>query len=232
MNLEPNSDPSLTPDANPAGQAAEWHDHEHVADQVQLAAQQLVEQAGSPELAKHAIEVVEKRQTDSSGGDSQQIPPTSPTATFERNDPFLKAIEDFETALETPVMSGEMIDWVTAAQHACEHLGGLLRDEVQRKHADLYSRISREDPELSSRVEKLRAVDEQLSGVDFDKVQFSLAQLLNQAQSAEQDELQVKLPRTEAIKLALAFVISARTQETTIATWYGEAFNRDSGSGD
>ena len=87
MNLELNSDPSLTPDANPAGQAAEWHDHEHVADQVQLAAQQLVEQAGSPELAKHAIEVVEKRQTDSSGGDSQQIPPTSPPATFERNDP-------------------------------------------------------------------------------------------------------------------------------------------------
>ena len=144
----------------------------------------------------------------------------------------MNAIEDLETALETPAMSGQMIDWVSAAQRACEHLGVLLRDEVQRKHADLYSRISKADPELSSRVAKLRAIDEQLLRVDFDKVKLTLDQLFQLAQSAEQDELKVKLPRTEAIKLALAFVISARTQETAIATWFSEAFNRDSGFGD
>ncbi|MEO8498662.1 MAG: hypothetical protein ABI614_26675, partial [Planctomycetota bacterium] len=212
--------------------AAEWHDHEQVADQVQLAAQELVHQAGSPERAKHAIDTGEKHRQDSSSEGSQPIPSTSSPATFERNDSFLKAIEDFETALETPTMSGEMIDWVTAAQHACEHLGGLLHNEVQRQHADLYSRISREDPELASRVEKLRAVDEQLSGVDFDNVKLSLEQLHDRTQSAEQDEAKVELRQADAIKLALAFVISARTQETTIATWYGEAFNRDSGDGD
>ena len=232
MNSEPNSDLSFAPDANPAVPVAEWSDHEHVADQVQLAAQKLVHQAGSSELAKHAIEVVEQRRQDSPGDNGQRIPPASPPTHFERNDPFLKAIEGFETALETPTMAGEMIDWVTGAKRACEQLGVLLCDEVQRKHADLYARISREDPELSSRVAKLRATDEQLSQVEFGKVTLCLEQLLDQAKSAKQDELKVKLPRTEAIRLGLEFVISARTQETAIASWFNEAFNRDSGMGD
>jgi hypothetical protein len=34
----------------------EWDAHEHVATPVQLQAQRLLEQAGSPELAKHAVD--------------------------------------------------------------------------------------------------------------------------------------------------------------------------------
>lgn len=228
MNSEPNPDRAVSSEANSATPSVEGNEHEHVSDQVQLEAQKLVDLAGSPELARKSIEVVEQRRQTSPSDASRRALPT----TVEGNDEFLKALRDFETSLATPVVSGELIDWVTTARLACEHLGVLLLDEVQRTHADLYYRIIAQDPELSSRVEKLRAADEQLSLVDFDNVTVSLSQLFDRAQSAEQDELKVTLRREDVVKQALAFVISARTQETAIGTWFSEAFNRDRGFGD
>ena len=228
MNTEITPDPSLAPDAVPATLTADWHEHEHVSDQVQLEAQKLVDLVGSSELAKNAIDVVGQSQSASPGDSSTPAAPT----TAKRNDQFLKALEDFETSLETPVMAGELTGWVTTVHRAFEHLGVLLRDDVQRDHAALYATISRQDSELSSRVEKLRKTDEQLAIVDFVNVQSGLKQLCDRAESAEQDEAKTTLLRADVLKQALAFVIAARTQETALATWFGEAFNRDSGFGD
>ena len=227
--MNPKTRPSsLSPEAKQATHSADWSEREHVSEQSQVAAQSLVDAAGSPEHAKHAIDVVEQSQSASPDDDSTL---TSPT-TIKRNDPFLKALEDFETSLETPLMSGELTDWVNTVQGACEHLGVLLRGDVPREHAAVYATISREEPELSSQVEKLRATDEQLSLVDFGEVQLSLKRLLDRAQAVEQDEKKASLLCAEVVKQALAFVIGARTQETAIATWFSESFNRDSGFGD
>ena len=43
-------------DAGP-NQTADWAEHEHIAPPVQSQAQRLLYEAGSPELAKHALEV-------------------------------------------------------------------------------------------------------------------------------------------------------------------------------
>jgi hypothetical protein len=202
----------------------EWREHEHISEQAQLAAQNLVDLAGSPELAKNAISVVEQRQAPESNHRA---------TTFARwNDQFVKALEVFETSVERPVMSGDLVDWVIAAKSAGEHLGVLLHGDVQRMHRDLYASILKEDSELSSQVEKLRATDSQLADCDFDKLMQSLQNLLVRAQSAAQDELKVMPLHTEVVKSALAFIISARTQETAIATWFSEAFNRERGCGD
>ena len=227
MNLENKPDPSLPADAERAT-TVDWNEHEHVSDQVQIEAQKLVDLVGSSELAKNAIDVVAQSQGASPGDSSAPAPST----TVKRNEPFLKALENFETSLETPVMSGELIGWVTIVHRACEQLGVLLRDDVQREHTALYATITKQDAELSSRVEKLRKTDEQLAIVDFVSVQSGLKELRDRAESAEQDEAKTTLLRADVLKLALAFVIAARTQETAIATWFGEAFNRDSGFGD
>jgi hypothetical protein len=59
-------DPEFTPAGDSAedgpGQCAEWHEHEHTVPSVQSQAEQLLETAGSPELAKHAIDVVANQQ--------------------------------------------------------------------------------------------------------------------------------------------------------------------------
>jgi len=43
-------------------QAEDWSEHEHVSEQIQREAQKLVDQAGSPGIAKMAIEVIELQQ--------------------------------------------------------------------------------------------------------------------------------------------------------------------------
>ncbi|MDB5348222.1 MAG: hypothetical protein JWP89_6599 [Schlesneria sp.] len=59
-------DPEFTPEGESAedgaSQCAEWHEHEHTVPSVQSQAEQLLETAGSPELAKHAIDVVANQQ--------------------------------------------------------------------------------------------------------------------------------------------------------------------------
>ncbi|MBL8828880.1 MAG: hypothetical protein JNM18_18010 [Planctomycetaceae bacterium] len=48
--------------ATPADEAGkQWTDHEHQADRARLQAQKLVEETGSPELAKHAIDGATKQ---------------------------------------------------------------------------------------------------------------------------------------------------------------------------
>lgn len=210
-----------------AGDAPDWNEHEHVSHEVQLQAQKLVDLVGSPELAKFAIGVVEKSQCDP----QRQVGAMS-ASNARQNDRFLKALQEFETSLETPVISGELIGWVTTIKKACETVGSMLRDDVPLQHSTIYRVIAREDQELANRVEKLRANDEQLTSVDFGVVECSIEQLLDRAESVEQDELKAARLREEVIRQGLAFVISARTQETEITTWFSEAFNRDSGSGD
>lgn len=228
MNPENKPVTTLSPDLDRATDAPDWNEHEHVSQEVQLQAQKLVHLVGSPELAKFAIGVVEKGPSDPpcEGGT------TNAPTTARQNDGFLKALEDFETSLETPVMPGDLNGWVTTVKRAYDSLGSMLRDDVPLKHATVYAAIAKQDQELANRVEKLRATDEQLAMVDFGIVECSIQQLLDRAESAEQDELKASRLREDVVKQALAFVISARTQETEITTWFSEAFNRDSGSGD
>ncbi len=47
--------------SGPPTPTAEWRDHEHVAEQAQAEADRLLESTGTPELAKHAIDVASER---------------------------------------------------------------------------------------------------------------------------------------------------------------------------
>lgn len=228
MKPENNSSTSTVPVAVPVKEAADWTEHEHVSENVQREAQKLVDLAGSPELARNAIDVADQRQA--------ALPSDDPTSTATRaviqEDSFKKALEDFETSLVRPVVSGELTEWVTSAVRAHQDLGRLLREEVQFAHASLYATILRQDADLTSRVAELQATDEQLLNIEIDKLALSLSQLRDRARSSEQDELKAEFHRVELVRQGLEFVISARTQETAIRTWFSEAFNRDCGTGE
>ena len=59
-------DPAFTPEGDSteerAGNSADWNEHEHTVPSVQIQAEKLLETAGSPEIAKHAIDVVANQQ--------------------------------------------------------------------------------------------------------------------------------------------------------------------------
>ncbi|MBC7967216.1 MAG: hypothetical protein H7Z17_14980 [Fuerstia sp.] len=228
MKPETDTTRSTSPIAVAVTESADWTEHEHVSEHVQLEAQKLVHLVGSPELARNAIDVANQRQAALPSDD----PTRAHSADVQPADSFKKALEDFETSLERPVISGELIDWVTTAIREHQRLGVFLREDVQLAHADLYATILREDTDLSSRVAELRVTDEQLLHIEFDKIALILSQLSDRAQASAQDEEKAEILRVEVVRQGLAFVISARTQETAIATWFSEAFNRDCGSGD
>ena len=221
-----NDNPTPTP-AQSITLAADWNEHEHVSEQIQREAQKLVDQVGSIGLAKMAIEVIEHK-----AGISVSKGMNKPTASNDyRQSGFLESLQDFETTLETPIISGELIDWAEATKLACEELGKILCNDLQDSHAELFSRILKEDNEMGSRVESLRTIDEELRDQDWIGVQQSLNLLLKSAGEVERDESQLTDQLNKTVDQALAFVIKARTQETAISTWFMEAFNRDRGVG-
>ena len=209
-------------------QAEAWSEHEYVSAQVQLEAQRFVDQAGSPGIAKMAIEVIEQQQRkDQSKGF------VTPTASNDQSQcGFLDSLKDFETTLETPIVSGELMNWAETAKDACEVLGKILCGELQDHHVEVFVRILKEDDEMGSRVESLRAIDNELRIEDLVAVQRRLDSVLERASEVERDESKLTEQLDKAVEKALAFVIKARTQETAISTWFMEAFNRDRGVGD
>ena len=64
-NVSPQSSESLTPD---------WLNHEHIAELTHGQAQQLIESAGSADLAKHAIEIVDQQAADARSSEVESPP--------------------------------------------------------------------------------------------------------------------------------------------------------------
>jgi len=218
----------------PVTESDEWSEHEHVSAQVQLEAEKLVDMVGTPELAKQAINMLEQKQQPSSTGDSELAASLAKSrqASAQIAAAFLKSLTDLETSLATPVVSGELMEWLTNVLRDCERVKAILVGDVQKIHADLYSGILRENVDLSAQVEKLRAADAQIAHSDCDEIISSLNQIQSQARAARQDEAKLSGALAHVIKQAIEFVVAARGQETAISAWMSEAFNRDLGSGD
>ncbi len=219
--MDPTTDTKVTTDAN------SWSEVEHVSEQIQLEAQKLVHLAGNAEIAKHAINVASQAET--SPFVTEATSTSQETLTNSPNSKFLDALDDSERLLGLPVINGEMIEWATNVDRSFERVKTLLLDRIQFSHRDIFSRIVKEDLDLSSRVESLRERDSQIAGAELQDVERGLAALLRRAKSVGKDESQISEHLSSVTHQALMFIVSARAQETAIAAWLNEAFNRDLG---
>src|SRR5687768_7892228 len=71
-----------------------------------------------------------------------------------------EALSKLETALITPVVSGELENWARAVQEAAARLSQRLPTYLKSVLHPQYADIARSDPELLARVEKLIAEDQ------------------------------------------------------------------------
>jgi septal ring factor EnvC (AmiA/AmiB activator) len=149
----------------------------------------------------------------------------------ERNSPFLSELARFETSLETPVVPGELPNWVASVRKSCEALGALQSKEIQEAHAQQLEEISEEDVALAPRIEAIKSKDEELV-IQRDELESQLRTLSNQAKRAEPNEATLDDRIAEITAQGLKFVIDSRKQDTSLTTWHAEAFNRDRGVGD
>jgi hypothetical protein len=203
-----------------------WSEAEHVTDTVQLEAQKLVHLAGNAEIAKHAIDVASQAETSSSGAvatNSDQVVSNNPTGEFH------DALAEFERLLGLPVINGELQEWVTSVSDSFERVKTLLLDKLHRNHSEVFSRILKEDLDRSSRVESLRVKDNQLAEQELREVECGINALQQYTKTVGKDESQLNDLLSRFSRQAFMFIVSVRAQETAIATWLNEAFNRDLG---
>ena len=200
----------------------EWVEHEHVADQARVQARQLVDQVGTPELAKLAIDAaVDER-------DAGSAPPTSGGASVERPDRLTAALTLLETALLTPIVSGELEPWVATVQRALSETAQAVCHQLDMVHPTQLTEIGRRDPEMLPRVEQLREQDQQVHQA-VAQLQERSSALDARAERVGSDEARVRDHLPAFIELGLATILQVRKQETTVQTWFVESFQRDKG---
>ncbi len=67
MSTDSSASSLLIQDADQIAKSAEWIEHEHVSEQIQIEAQKLVDLVGSSGLAQNAIDVAAQRQSTAFG---------------------------------------------------------------------------------------------------------------------------------------------------------------------
>jgi hypothetical protein len=140
------------------------------------------------------------------------------------------ALTSLETTLATPVISGELADWIKGVQKAWTEASGQIHYSVKHSHPRQFEEIGSADPELLPRIEQLQAED---TAIEEDRERFatSIKRSTEHIPKLEPDEGKAQQHTKKLVDEGMAFITRVRTQEVAIQTWFVEAFNRDRGAG-
>jgi hypothetical protein len=138
------------------------------------------------------------------------------------------ALSKFETALITPVVSGELESWARAVQETSDKLAARLPAYLKSVLHPQYADIARSDPELLSRVEQLIAEDQNLV-LEQDAFRGRFGEFVKRATQIKKDEAQVTTERQKLEQEGLALIMRIKRQRASADTWLAEANYRDRG---
>jgi hypothetical protein len=141
------------------------------------------------------------------------------------------SLDRFETCLVSPMMSGELVSWVEELQSAWAEAAALVHQHLEELHPREYEQISKEDPELLPRTEKLQAEDSliQDDSAEFERLVHRFAE---HAPRFEPDEEKIAKLQRALVDDGVEFVTRVRKQEAAVGAWFVEAFTRDRGVAD
>jgi hypothetical protein len=141
------------------------------------------------------------------------------------------SLDSFETCLVTPVISGELVSWTEELRGPWAGLVAQVREHVRELHPRQYKQISKEDPELLPRTEKLAAEDFAIEE-DAEEFERMLHRFTEHAPKFEPDEEKIAKHLKALVDDGIEFVTRVRKQEAAVQTWFVEAFTRDRGVAD
>jgi hypothetical protein len=152
----------------------------------------------------------------------------SPVSADDPHSALRRVLENLETCLLTPVISGELEAWTKALWEAWVAAADEVRRHFDHYHREQFARISTEDPELMPRVEQLQAEGE---AIRQEIVQLSAAieRLAPRAEKVEPHEGRLDAQVEALSGQGIALINRIRKQEVALQTWFSEAFNRDRG---
>jgi hypothetical protein len=141
------------------------------------------------------------------------------------------ALTSLETSLATPIISGELADWVEDLQKAWDEASAQIHYAIHHLHPRTYEEMGKQDAELLPRMELLRGEDQAIKD-DRERIGGLIARDVKLVPTLEPDEGRAYSYLKPLIDEGLAFVLRVRKQEVALETWLAEAFNRDRGSVD
>lgn len=139
-----------------------------------------------------------------------------------------QTLAQLETALLTPVVSGEMELWAKTAQQAAAELEKRLPPYLQSVLHPQYAEIARSDPELLSRVEQLIAEDQNLL-LEQSAFCDRMNDFVQRAAQAKRDEAKVAEERNQLELEGISLIVRIKKQRAAADTWLAEANYRDRG---
>ena len=141
------------------------------------------------------------------------------------------ALEELELSLQTPLVPGELENWIRAVETACQATGDVLQRQIAVVHRQQFAEMLQQDPGMQPRVDELQAGDEKTQEM-FASFRDRVERLAPKVLAVDADEGRVEERLKALSEQGLEFVGHARSQETATNTWFMEAFNRERGGGD
>jgi uncharacterized protein (UPF0335 family) len=142
-----------------------------------------------------------------------------------------EALAAFETSITTPVISGELFDWIEKVERSWTEVSQQIDEQLKELHPKQFDEIAEADAALLRQVELMRAEDECIADEQASLNQ-TVARMREHLPKFEPDEAKAQ-PHIEKIQaVGVAFVARVRKQEVAVQTWFAEAFNRERGGGD
>lgn len=142
-----------------------------------------------------------------------------------------EAVKKLETALLSPVVSGELVSWVQTAQQAAKGLAEPLQRFIKTVLRAEYAEISESDQELQGRVQQMADEDKSILQ-EHEAFQKDLADLARRAPQVASDEAKLEDSRLGAEKRGVDIILRIKRQQAAIGTWLSEAVLRDRGTVD
>lgn len=139
-----------------------------------------------------------------------------------------EALSKVETALLTPVVSGELESWARNVQEAAGLLGQRMPAYLNSVLHPLYAQIAKDDAELLTRVEQLVAEDQSLL-LEQEAFEQRAAAFAKRTANITKDEAKVSPDRDRLEQDGIALVLHIKRQRAAADTWLAEANYRDRG---
>ena len=141
------------------------------------------------------------------------------------------ALTAFETSVTSPVISGELSDWMEKVKKSWSQASSQITRHVRQLHPQQYHEISEADAALFHQVELLSAEDEAIAQ-DLEKLGQTVSRMAEHLPKLEPDEAKAQPHIQKLAEEGIALVTRVRKQEVAVQTWFAEAFNRERGGGD
>lgn len=138
------------------------------------------------------------------------------------------SIGKLETALLTPVISGELASWVRTAQQSAEMLGKNLQAYAAEVLHKEYTEIAKSDSELLERVQSMYK-DEKALYEEFDHFQKDLDNLAQRAELDHRDEVKMAEHHTRVETRGTELILNIKRLQVAAGTWLSESVYRDRG---